>query len=297
MVVSWVQLQSKEEKEKPTMKARLSTLLVLTVSIVLLGAGRANASMTTIQVQQGDYVTMSLGSQYYVMNGETGGEFGMTVYTDSSMQNCLGTFYTFCADPSTMMDLGVLYKVNAVADANYLGYQLSDYGKWIYYEYAQNDNGTLTTSYIPGHISPDFTSTVAGAIQEGIWSQLTLNGNGVGLPSGWDDSAYNAVAGTDGVNWLADYNNSLSPDLSSVGIAQLQLAGVNVQNQMVLTVLGTQGNTAVPEPATIIVWSLLGAASWLGMGVWRQRRGPVGRQLWSPENRQAIYEIVGRRSH
>ncbi|MBU4273477.1 MAG: hypothetical protein KKA28_16580 [Planctomycetes bacterium] len=26
------------------------------------------------------------------------------------------------------------------------------------------------------------------------------------------------------------------------------------------------------EPATVIVWSLLGAASWLGMRVWRRRR-------------------------
>jgi hypothetical protein len=29
--------------------------------------------------------------------------------------------------------------------------------------------------------------------------------------------------------------------------------------------------TNVPEPATMIVWSLLGAASWLGVGVWRKR--------------------------
>jgi hypothetical protein len=49
----------------------------------------------------------------------------------------------------------------------------------------------------------------------------------------------------------------------------------------------------VPEPATIIIWSLLGAGSWLGMGVWRRRR-PVGRQPWSPEARQAIHEIIAR---
>jgi hypothetical protein len=49
----------------------------------------------------------------------------------------------------------------------------------------------------------------------------------------------------------------------------------------------------IPEPATIIIWSLLGAGSWLGMRVWR-RRGPVGRQPWSPANRQAIHEIIAR---
>ena len=46
---------------------------------------------------------------------------------------------------------------------------------------------------------------------------------------------------------------------------------------------------------TIIVWSLLGVGSWLGMRVVRRRRGgPVARQPWSPENRQAIHDIIAR---
>ena len=52
---------------------------------------------------------------------------------------------------------------------------------------------------------------------------------------------------------------------------------------------------AVPEPATIIVWLLLGAGSWMGMRVWRRRRGgPVGRQPWSNENRTAIHDVIAR---
>ena len=51
----------------------------------------------------------------------------------------------------------------------------------------------------------------------------------------------------------------------------------------------------VPEPATIIIWSLLGMGSWLGMKVVRRRRvGPAGRRSWSPENRQAIHDIISR---
>jgi hypothetical protein len=57
----------------------------------------------------------------------------------------------------------------------------------------------------------------------------------------------------------------------------------------------------IPEPATIIIWSLLGAGSWLGMRVWRRRgsglddemSGPA-RQPWSPESRQAIHEMIAR---
>jgi hypothetical protein len=51
--------------------------------------------------------------------------------------------------------------------------------------------------------------------------------------------------------------------------------------------------TAVPEPATIIIWSLFGAGSLLGMRV-SQRGRRVGRQPWSPEHRDAIHEIVSR---
>ena len=53
-------------------------------------------------------------------------------------------------------------------------------------------------------------------------------------------------------------------------------------------------SSAIPEPTTLIIWSLLGLGSWLGMRVWRRRGSPVGRQSWSPENRQAIHEIIAR---
>ena len=49
----------------------------------------------------------------------------------------------------------------------------------------------------------------------------------------------------------------------------------------------------VPEPATLIVWSLLGAMSWLGMRVWPGGQR-IARRSWSPENRQAILEIIDR---
>jgi hypothetical protein len=49
----------------------------------------------------------------------------------------------------------------------------------------------------------------------------------------------------------------------------------------------------IPEPATLVVWSLLATASWLGVRVWRQGRR-VGRPGWPDENRAAIYDIIER---
>jgi hypothetical protein len=63
----------------------------------------------------------------------------------------------------------------------------------------------------------------------------------------------------------------------------------------------------VPEPATLIIWSLLGLAfsGAGGMSVWRQRRqdafgvaGGQPRTPWSEENRQAILRVIDRgRTH
>lgn len=50
--------------------------------------------------------------------------------------------------------------------------------------------------------------------------------------------------------------------------------------------------SAIPEPATLTVWSLLGLS---GAGMWMVRRRKVGdRAAWSEESRTAIHEIVGR---
>jgi hypothetical protein len=243
---------------------------ILGVTLAVFGAGQAQAALTAITVEPGDYVKMSFGSQYYVMNGETGGEFGMTVW-DSGM-NLKGTFYTFCADPTTLMNVGTLYSVNNVTNSNALGYALSDYGKWIYYEYAKNDTLPSESSFIPGHQSAGFTSLVAGAIQEGIWLQLKKNGQ-TDWPTGWTTYAYDTVSGTAAGNWYSHYLNgddsSFAAHKNSIAIAQLQLNGVNVQNQMVLTMMTGAG--PVPEPATLMVWSVLGAAGWLSLRASRRR--------------------------
>ncbi len=194
------------------------------------------------------------------------------------------------------MNYSAVYKVGAVTDTNWLGYQLSDFGKWIYYEYAEG-----SSQYILGHGSP-LTSDVAGAIQEGIWQQLTKTTSSgtttAYAASGWIASSAitNLISA-----WSADYDSEKTAGSSSdwqnfldcedaIGIAHLQLNGADVQNQMVLTLMATPYTQTVPEPATMIVWSLLGTASWLGMRVWRSGRR-IGRP-WSEENRAAIRGII-----
>lgn len=54
------------------------------------------------------------------------------------------------------------------------------------------------------------------------------------------------------------------------------------------------GPSDVPEPATLIVWSLLLGSAWLGLRVTRRGKPTPRRQPWSPENREAINEIIAR---
>jgi hypothetical protein len=55
----------------------------------------------------------------------------------------------------------------------------------------------------------------------------------------------------------------------------------------------------VPEPASLIIWSLFGLGSMFGVRVWRQRKiaVPASRQPWSDENRMAISQIIERGLH
>jgi hypothetical protein len=84
-----------------------------------------------------------------------------------------------------------------------------------------------------------------------------------------------------GSNWANGFTGEI--DSLTITLANGDSAHVNFE-------------AAVPEPATLLVWSLLGATSWLGMRVWRGGQR-VSRRAWSPENRQAIMAVIDRKSH
>ena len=47
----------------------------------------------------------------------------------------------------------------------------------------------------------------------------------------------------------------------------------------------------VPEPASVVIWSVLGAGAAAGGLALRRRRAPV-RAPWSEENRKASFEVI-----
>jgi len=63
-------------------------------------------------------------------------------------------------------------------------------------------------------------------------------------------------------------------------------------------IIGDPTLTAVPEPSTVLIWSVLGIGVALGLGQHRraQRRRAV-RMPWSPDRREAVLGAVQRRLH
>jgi hypothetical protein len=131
----------------------------------------------------------------------------------------------------------------------------------------------------------------------GIFSDLgtgTVYASGLAPASYADYTVSLAAAGVAALNSAKGgqfaIGGALSPLTPPLGLYNYTFSTTPASGRPVELTLNME---TVPEPATMIVWSLLGAASWLGMRVWR-RGHRAGRQPWSPENRQAIFEVVSR---
>jgi hypothetical protein len=170
-----------------------------------------------------------------------------------------------------------------------------------------NPDGHATAKAIYAGNSQDlkYKGDVKGSIDIGanIGAEVKLPHTDGGEHFRWQDwsggvlwSSDNADNTTDGgKDHMVSFQIGPAVDEKYV-IAFEDLAGCDYDyNDLIVQVqfVSRSGSGSVPEPATLIIWSLLGAGSWLGMRV-AQRGRRVGLQAWSPENREAIHEIVGR---
>ena len=88
--------------------------------------------------------------------------------------------------------------------------------------------------------------------------------------------------------WTLKYATGISDDgLTIVGY------GTNPEGKTEAWVAQSLGTAAIPEPASMIIWGLLGAGT-AGGAMWRRRRRTPTGAPWSEENRQPICQIVDR---
>jgi hypothetical protein len=263
---------------------------VLLTVVLMFAASVASAAIVVnpIDLRDGDQVKYV--TQTYSGYTGRGGPFTWSFYSaapsDRTTPPVVGTlFYTFCTEVT---------------------------------QYVPNPGGILTVSGLQNAASLGFTPSSYFKTSEGIYAFEKWSNN----PTYYNSTSYSAA--TQAIVWesenIAPINYGINPANYTSEIAALTsgwdtswrpvdesvIIWGNSQDQLFLSTVESGGSGAVPEPATIIVWSLLVTSSWLGMRVWR-RRGRIGvtadvsspamptaRRPWSPEARQAIHEIIAR---
>ena len=276
------------------MRRRMSLLLV--VAVLCMVAGPALGAITSHYAPA--YVNEGVSFNYGELGacGNQGGPFIGTLASGIQWR-------TYCVEadggdetfgPNNPYFVESIYENSCVASKNYV----SDAAKWLYYEAPRG-----------GLAGWSLTQPTEEELQEAIWhdtwrvaTSAEISNNNVvkrqylseryGLQTyvrlftGGGDPA-DATA----LQWanLADNSCPYVPGLGDTDFAGDDVIVINPQDASgpAQSMLGE-----VPEPATIIVWSLLGAASWLGMGVWRG-----GRRSWSAENRRTIEQMIETKLH
>lgn len=188
-------------------------------------------------------------------------------------------FWSFCVEIGETFIPGHTYKVDAIADHSYASDMLlTGYTAWIYSMFREIDGWTLPNEILSDGISGEEYNHLQNAVWAGmVGSSGVVGGSDAELSiSLWGQYETLGIGYSDFLSssWgtLADLGSVRVMHMGNDGLAQDQLA-------------------IIPEPASVLIWCLLGAGSWLGMRVWRGGRR-IGRPVWSPENRQAIQEII-----
>ncbi len=225
-----------------------------------------------------------------------GGPFAISIYDDNrtlaDTYHVGGLVYgprsTFCVETTQYIWFTPgWFDVHGLTTQNSAGRNLKGYAAWVYDIWADKE-GTA-----------GFTGDEKKSFQNAIWAGIS---SGTSNTSG---SEYYAKNTSNITNWTPYQDlgtgNDIDIDLDTflasswggddyIGYYRMVEIGGDGDNQAQMFI--GFGHPDVPEPASLIVWSLLGMGSWLGLRVWRRRRGPVGRRPWSPENRTAILEII-----
>jgi hypothetical protein len=287
------------------MRARYAVLLVFAVGVAICGQQTAFGSLTlsegewVVITAGGGSVSSGEGGEFRVdvyssttwgSSGQTGvpawNGTGTTPSQVPSAADYQGTFFTFCASTQLYFVSGDAYQIKTGGEGIKPA-SISNLGAALFEAYATNDQVSNSNTisppdyYVPGHnelaaypsINGYNSTAIAGSIQTTIWNGLNPS---LGLSSyesdaGINDTTYQAIlsefswASLPGISEdtpVVDQINLYAPQ-NNYGYGNSYPGG---QPQMYYPEGGGNAQIPpVPEPVSALVWSLLGAASWLGM--------------------------------
>ena len=276
-------------------------------------------------IQQNDDIYISLWQS--APAGQTEGPFHGQVFHDSSTGVSSHTNQTpsfdnlvFCVETHEYFSSGgSWFNVTGVGTSTQRsGRLLTGYSAWVYEQFKSlaGTNGADPSHGFPTGLTVGGYSMgyVMNRYQDAIWAGMVAD-NGTGRNSivlgdvGALDSEYGSYYGspislgvgsvfdTLGIgtndflasNWVGATDAAKLRNVAGYGIIQINVDGYWGQDQ--LFVIGQNRPVpVVPEPASVVVWSVIGAGA--GLGAVRRRRA-----RWSEENRNAICQIIERGRH
>lgn len=215
-------------------------------------------------------------------------------------------FYTFCVQHSeTLATWNNLDGLTAGA-VTATPRALTGYAAWAFSKFVSDpdfpanisNNSATYVNQLVGYqqaIWAGMVNTFASALTQVGTASSDLNVGG----TGGLNNVYLTAAGVTWANFLAsNWGGYASGGDNTSGQAALKLAYIG--DYRVMNLSGVSGQQTqdqiivpapVPEPASIVVWSVLaGGAAGIGVARKRRRSAPQGR--WSDENRQAIMSII-----
>lgn len=259
------------------------------LALALLGCGASSA----IADPEYTVINVEIGDRYKVTDNPPNigaqGPFQMTwdnyngAGIDDRNLEKDDFFYSFCTEVSEHFTPGQVYLIANVSKVSgETGRVLQDYGAWVYKAFALNQNG------VRDWVTSPTNNTAANAIQDAIWWSMV--GPDLGAPydgqarelnlseAGWKTSGSNNTLKTKGLSYqhfaegLTDGNQfAYISDVSDVGVLNLVYASTGAIAQDQIGISDKVGGV-VPEPASMLVWSLLGGAGLGLVGVRRRRR-------------------------
>jgi hypothetical protein len=282
---------------------RLSLLLVLAVLFVAVSPsfGAISHYITPIVGDRVSFVDSTLAVQGAVNGPGGGGPFVGQLFDSTGASLTPGLWTTFCVELSESISLTNLnsptYDVVKVSAADGLfgdtvtasGNIVTEEARWLYYQSLHNPG--LLSGYSAGS-GADNT-----ALQDAIWHAVQNPINTSIFPSisgdalTWWTAANTVVTGSPLTRpWLNVQVLNPGKYKRIGGVVQTDINGdpiIEAQYQSML--YENSLGEVTPEPASLIVWSVLSAGV-AGMALIRRRRGSATR--WSAENRQAILEMI-----
>lgn len=205
------------------------------------------------------------------MAANRGGPFIGTLYGSDGV-TVKDVWKTFCVEADGAMETfspGTRYNVLgtdlhvATATGNYV----TDAAKWLYYQSLHNPSALA--GYVPGTLASDTL------LQEAIWHGVVKISGGGSLLG----SDYNLYTGSLAETWFGAAAQATTGLASGWTVSDLVIGHQWADADMVWVInpgasASSQSQSMLyetPEPATLVVWSVLGVGGWLGIRMRRRR--------------------------